>query len=208
MEDTTKTTIETYDKTVDKFKELTCKHQSLKDLSFFSSFLPEKAKVLDAGCGFGRDTKFFIDKRYETYGVDLSENMIKKAREYAPGAEYSVQDLRKLDFSDSFFDGIWCAATLHHLRREDLPSTIKRFNDLLKKGGLIFIDVKEGSGEEFIADLRYDSLKKYITYFSHAEIESILKETNFEMIKSELRGSRSDQHKANLKWVTIFAKKL
>lgn len=78
----------------------------------FLSFLPAKAKILDFGCGSGRDTKYFIDNGYEVDAMDGSKELCKAATKYTG---IQVHHMLFEDFNASnTYDGIWaCASILH-----------------------------------------------------------------------------------------------
>lgn len=142
MDDHTKITISTYDRTVDYYVNRTLKLQPKSEIDKFMKMLPKGGRVLDAGCGPGRDSKTFSEHGFETIGIDLSSGMINKARKIAPKAEFKKMDLRKIDFPEDYFDGIWACASLLHLKRMDLPTALDHFKRILKRGGVVYILVK------------------------------------------------------------------
>ncbi len=105
----------------------------------FESFLKRGAKILDAGCGPGRDTKYFTDHRYDTIGIDFSSSMLAEAKKRFPDCKFSLMDMRKLTFEPESFNGIWCCASLLHFRREELPAVFKNINKVLKEDGVLFV---------------------------------------------------------------------
>lgn len=62
--------------------------------------IPKDAKVLDAGCAYGRSSVFFNDYT----GVDFSPDFIAKAKEQYPDKEFIVANLKELPFEDNTFD--------------------------------------------------------------------------------------------------------
>ena len=81
-----------------------------------------QGKLLNLGCGHGADFLPFANK-FELYGVDFSDEMIKLARKYAGKFNYdvnlSVADVRYLPYQDETFDYVISVATYHHLKRDD-----------------------------------------------------------------------------------------
>ena len=104
--------------------------------------LPQK-RVLDAGCGAGRDSVYFASRGYSTWGIDLSVGMLGRAKEKAKSKnlkiDFSVQDMRKLNFPDNYFDGLWNMASLVHLSPIDKKKTIEEFYRVLKPSGILHI---------------------------------------------------------------------
>jgi ubiquinone/menaquinone biosynthesis C-methylase UbiE len=99
-------------------------------------------KVLDLGCGNGRFLKYFGEKMADYYGVDVSENLIKIAKEIYPGAKFSVADALNLPFSDDYFDKVASIAVLHHMPSEELRiKFLKEARRVLRPGGMMFLTV-------------------------------------------------------------------
>ena len=73
-------------------------------------------KILDAGCGGGRNMHWFVQNNFEIYGIDSSEAAIVNLRnEYPtlPAENLQVSPLEKLPFPDNFFDHVISSAVLH-----------------------------------------------------------------------------------------------
>jgi ADP-ribose pyrophosphatase YjhB (NUDIX family) len=137
-------------------------------------------RVLDAGCGPGRDSKWFHARGFQTVGVDLAAGMLAEARRRAPGVDFRQADLRSLDFPDGYFDGIWCSASLLHLPRSDVLPVLRSFNRLLGHGYLR-VSVKEGVGEEVVDSDYGPNSPRFFTYFSRFELELYLERAGFEV---------------------------
>ena len=71
--------------------------------------------VLDVGCGTGTTDRFFWPRVGSLHGVDVSEEMLTKARINVPGAEYRWYDGEKLPFPDGSFDVVMTICVLHHV---------------------------------------------------------------------------------------------
>jgi ubiquinone/menaquinone biosynthesis C-methylase UbiE len=176
-----KKTVQFYDRNTDQYIKNTRKLQDKEWIIKFASLLPKKAKMLDIGCAFGRDCQFFVRKGFNTYGIDLSKQLIKKAKQLVKGANFLVMDMLTLRFSNSYFDGIWCSATLIHLKKVDVPRALQEMNRVLKKNGILYINLKLGAGEKFIKDKRYGGQEKFYSYFSQAEIKKYLTKGGFQI---------------------------
>lgn len=70
------------------------------------SMIPNGAKVLDAGCGYGRASRWFKKKDYT--GVDFSPDLIDRARLKYPDRKFVRADLNNLPFNDREFDYAFC----------------------------------------------------------------------------------------------------
>lgn len=177
----------------------------LKFSKAFMKLLPEKAKILDLGCGPGRDAKYFSKKGYEVVGVDFSEKMLQIAREIAPKAKFLKQDLRRVKLPINSFDGIWCFFVLLHLKRKEVFQLLKRIQLILKRNGILFIATKYGRGEIIEKEHLDESLKMFETYFQRDEIEQLIRDAGFELLMTDLGYSRYGSDEKN---IVVFAKKI
>ncbi|MFA6099043.1 MAG: class I SAM-dependent methyltransferase [Patescibacteria group bacterium] len=195
MKDYIKKTVNFYNQNVDGYMQKTVNLQDKPWLNKFASYLPKKAKVLDIGCGYGRDTNFFVAKNFDAYGIDLSPKMIAKAKKFSPLGKFSVMDMLKLKFDHDFFDGIWCSATLPHLNKKDAVRAIKEIKRVLKKNGAFYLNLKEGKGEKLIADSRYKNAKKFYSYYTQQEIKKILGRLKFKVIDFKLKRNPKEKYR-------------
>ena len=92
-------------------------------------------KILDLGCGNGRNLIPFTKNKFDSYGLDFSKNMIKNAnkkfKENNLKATFKQGILTKISFKDNKFDYIICLASFHHLNKKSwkyerlTPKTLK-----------------------------------------------------------------------------------
>lgn len=103
--------------------------------------MPEKEalNVLDAGCGEGHLLQLLEEKNKNNnyYGIDLTSEALKRARERCPRAKFIQGDLSKIDMPDNFFDFIVCTETLEHV--DTYQEAINEFKRILKPGGYIVL---------------------------------------------------------------------
>jgi len=190
-----KNTISFYDQNIDEYVKKTADLQDKDWLNKFTSYLPANGNVLDIGCGFGRDTNFFACNAYNYFGIDLSEKMIFKAKKLIPSAKFYVMNMLDLDFKSDYFDGIWCSATLLHLDKDDALRSLIEMKKVLKPGGIIYLNLKEGSGEKVITDNRYKNAKKFYSYYSKTEIKNILANYGFDILDFKLEKTPKQDYK-------------
>ena len=112
-----KKTIEAYNKFAELFYARTFNKISQYHLTEFLSKLKGK-KILDAGAGTGRDMIYFKEEGYNVTGIDLADEMIKVAKKKAK-VTIKKMDMKKLEFKDESFNGVWCCATLLHVPKEN-----------------------------------------------------------------------------------------
>lgn len=109
--------------------------------------LPDNAKLLDAGCGEGRNLTYCLKNGMNVFGIDQNQEAIDFlkliARQYKLedlDARFQVMKLDKILFPNSTFDVIICSAVLHFAKSEThFIEMLKEFARLLKPSGKIFI---------------------------------------------------------------------
>lgn len=102
----------------------------------FVAHLPPGARVLDLGCGTGRPTAAqLVRAGCAVTGVDISEEMLRLARENVPGATFLHSDILSVDLPEGSFDGVTCFFVLLMMRRADIDKMLRRIHDLLVPGG-------------------------------------------------------------------------
>lgn len=118
----------------------------------FCKYICPGGKILDFGCGSGRDVKAFLDMGYDSVGVDGSSEMCALASSFA-GTIIKHMDFADLD-SHNEYDGIWACASLLHVESLKLPSIIVKMRDALKVSGVMYMSFKYGDYEG-LRDGRY-----------------------------------------------------
>lgn len=111
----------------------------------FLNLLPQKAHILDAGCGSGRDTKYFQSQGHNVTAFDASEEMIRLS------TKETNQQILHLHFQDlnfqKEFDGVWANASLLHVPYEETKDVYSRIYDTLKSEGIFYASYKYGKGQ-------------------------------------------------------------
>lgn len=197
-------TIKVYDSLGKKYLEDSMKVVPIERENFLKS-IPEKSRILDVGCGGGRDSKVFYQNGHHVVGIDLSKVMLRQARKRVPQARFVCMDVTKVDFPASSFDGIWAEAVLLHLKRTDVPKVLKRFYKILKPGGLIHIYVKRGKGESYVKEELSGWKERFYTYFNKKEIVQTIKDAGFKIVHTAIN---ADSHgRKDVKWICVWGRK-
>lgn len=167
-------TIEYYDKAAKQYAYKTLLLDLSKCYKRFTALLPRGARILDAGCGAGRDTRYFIEHGCLVIAFDASREMVRKCREY-PHAYCVKLSFAEIDFKEEF-DGIWACASLLHLPRATASDAMMRLTTALKPRGYMFVSVKMGKGSSTV-DGRYfeyyDQASFKDTFETDARLEHI-----------------------------------
>lgn len=119
----------------------------------FLQLLPERARVLDAGCGSGRDTLAFQRAGHHVAAFDASPELAQLASKHT-GVAVCVADFLNLNEATSLevptgvrFDGIWACASLLHVAEADQAQAWARLWAWLAPGGVVYASYKLGEGE-------------------------------------------------------------
>ena len=127
---------------------------------------PGPFRILDFGCGPGRDLKAFRDLGHDAVGLDGAARFVELARRYS-GCEVWLQDFLQLQLPPEYFDGIFANASLFHVPSQELPRVLKELWATLKAGGVLFSSNPRGDNEEGWSGERYGV---YYNYKSWREI--------------------------------------
>ena len=111
-------------------------------------------RILDFGCGPGRDLKIFRHLGHEAIGLEGAERFVELARSYT-GCEIWHQDFLKLALPREFFDGIFANASLFHVPSQELPRVLRELWAALKVEGVLFSSNPRGENEEGWNGQRY-----------------------------------------------------
>ncbi len=140
------------------------------EFKHFIELLPGK-KILDLGCGSGDHSLFFKEQGLEVSAVDISEGMVVLARE--KGVDAEVMDIEDLSFFPETFDGIWSVTSLLHIPKAILPKVIKDLHRILKPGGILYVCVKEGEGEQMVFDNADGTTERFFSFWQLEELRAL-----------------------------------
>ena len=106
----------------------------------FLECVPPRSTLLSAACGAGRYDGILLEAGHSVVGIDQSEGMLARAREHFPEVQYKKMGLQEMNFREAF-EGITCIDTMEHVCPEDWPGILKRFQEALKPGGVLYFTV-------------------------------------------------------------------
>lgn len=140
-------TIRYYDEHAEEFAANTL-HADMEEIrSRFLAFLPAGARILDFGCGTGRDAKAFRDLGFEVSAIDGSAELCRLARS-CTGLPVRCLDFRAYSpEKGEVYEGIWACASLLHLGKQELAPVMRELGRALPRGGILYVSFKYGEYE-------------------------------------------------------------
>lgn len=151
-------------------------------------------RVLDFGCGSGRDTKYFIEAGYEVVATDGSEELCKSASEYT-GIAVKQMLFQELDETASY-DGIWACSSILHLPKKELEVVFVKMIRALCNDGIIYTSFKYGTFEgerngRFFTDFTIETFEDFVINIKNISIEDY-------WITGDVRPGREEERWLNL----------
>lgn len=120
-------------------------NHDFKNPDIFLDYLSKNSKILELGCGSGRDILYFKSKGYNVKGIDGSKKMCELTSKLL-GEKIEEKTFLDIDYK-SEFDGVYACASLLHLNNEDLIICLNKICDALKPNGIFYTDFKHGEEE-------------------------------------------------------------
>ena len=179
------------------------------DIYLFDQLLrgrvPPGARVLDAGCGFGRNLVYLLQEGYEVFGVDSDPQAVEGVRRLAarglapvlPAKNFRVEPIEEMSFQDAFADVVLSSAVLHFARDDaHFQAMLRATWRVLKPGGLLFCRLASSIGMErevkLIAGRRYwlpDGSERYL-------VDQAAAHPPRTRVRSSTGGSAQDHHRS------------
>jgi SAM-dependent methyltransferase len=161
-----------------------------EDINKGFSFIKENnPKVLEIGCGNGRDAKEILKHTSDYIGVDISKEMTRLAREYTPEGRFEVGDIENYNFPVGL-DLIFSFASLLHSNKENVKEILRKTHDSLNVGGVFYISLKH---DEYHEESKADEFGMRTFYFYTPELIKELAGNQYHTIFEdvhELRGQK------------------
>lgn len=192
-------TLSYYNENASSFIEGTQNASMFETLEEFIQYIPSKGRVLDLGCGSGRDTKYLSEHGFFVDAMDGSDELCQAATCFT-----GIQ-VKQMDFLDlneiQTYDGIWACASILHLPYRNLPLMFGKICQALRKNGILYVSFKYGSFE----GMRND---RYFTDMTEEKLAYVLEKiSDFiiirQWISSDIREGREDE-----KWLNLILRKV
>ncbi len=180
---------------------------SLEGVEHFASLMPKGGRVLDAGCGAGEKSIYLAKQGLKVTAIDFSEEMIRLAKERAPGIDFSVKDITEPLHIEGVYDGVFAQAVLLHIPKAEVRGVIKNITASLKQKGYFYLAVKamreDGIEEEIRKEDEYGyEYERFFSYYTIEEMREHLVVLGFKIVYENIKL----WGKTN--WIQIIAEKL
>lgn len=161
----TRETIAHYDRNAQRFWEGTRDHDVTQNRTALLEAIegPEPYRIMDLGCGPGRDLRYFAELGHEAIGIDGSTALAELARSHS-GCEVLVQDFLELNLPETWFNGIFANASLFHVERDAVPQMLSRLHGALTPRGVLFTSNPRGNDVQGMKGGRFSCLHSEQTW--------------------------------------------
>lgn len=171
-------------------------------ISFLAVAFPHEErsqiKILDLGCGAGRDSKYFLEHGFSVSASDGSEEMCKIASRFTG---LSVRHQFFEDLSEiSSYEGIWACSSILHLPKPELIEVISKIHTALLPNGIFYASFKYGT---------FEGIKngRYFTNLTEKSLHEILSQTKpFKNLKLWVTSDKRPERE-NEKWLNVILQK-
>jgi len=138
-----------YDRVADEyvrriFDELQHKPLDRQLLDRFAASVRDVGPACDMGCGPGHVAHYLHERSVPVCGVDLSAEMVERARHLTPGVEFRQGDMMALDIPDETWAGIVAFYSIIHIPRADIVKALLELRQVLRPDGLLLLTFHVG----------------------------------------------------------------
>jgi SAM-dependent methyltransferase len=141
---------------------------------------PKNPRIVEIGCGDGRDASYITQKAGFYKGFDISEKLINIAKKDLPNTQFEVADAIDFNYPPDL-DVVFAFASLLHLNPKEVKDTLSKVSSALKPGGIFYISSKYS--DEYKEEVKNDKFGSRLFYFYNAKIITELAGDDFEAVK-------------------------
>ncbi len=183
--------------------EIAEKYNSVSDginKCFQPAFIP-KSKVLDIGCGSGRDLRIMQKMNFDVFGVDPCKEFVNKIKQDFQDKVF-IDSLPKLaNIADNEFDGILCSAVLMHLPKEQLFDASFAIRRVLRENGRLLISIPL-EDDTINKKTNRDENNRLFNGITNEELQIIFEKIGFKLL--EKWQNDDSLNRTHRKWSTML----
>lgn len=191
-------TIEYYDKNAADYSASTFGVKFNENQDKFLKYLDSGSRILDFGCGSGRDTGYFLKKGFKVSAIDGSKSlcMIASANTGIEVRHMLFEDLDEVEE----YEGVWACASILHLASPELKTVLKRIHRSLTKDGILYASFKYG-------DFEGVRNGRYYTDMNETRIKKMLDEIDVFIIRNQWVTNDLREEHHDEKWLNVICEK-
>lgn len=163
--------------------------------------LPDDARLLDLGCGGGKDAGDLDARGYRVVGLDRTSALLLAGRRRYPFLPLIRADLRHLPCRAESFDGLWAAASLMHLPKTETRRILADLCKLVRPGGLFAATVTHGMASRLVTDGWVPG--RYFARWKKDELARAVRRAGWTIL--ELKVATNRERKG--RWLNLLAQK-
>lgn len=166
-------TLRVYDDRADAYAAMVEAQGPGQALRAFLDLLPDRARILDLGCGPGAASAAMAAAGHHPDPVDASARMVALAR--ARGLPARCARFDELTAEDCYH-GVWANFSLLHAPRDALPGHLRAIRRALHPGGVLHLGMKLGEGEG------RDRLGRFYVWYGADDLHHLLAKAGFTVL--------------------------
>jgi len=175
-----------YDRVADEYvrriaDELEHKPLDRQLLDRFAATVRDVGLACDMGCGPGHVARYLQAHNVQVCGVDLSAELVERARRLNPGIEFQQGDMMALDIPDEAWVGIVAFYSLIHIPRADMVQALRELRRVLRPGGVLLLSFHIGDETLHLDDWWGEKVCLDFFFFRSTEMASYLTAADFEV---------------------------
>lgn len=164
--------------------------------------------ICDMGCGPGQVARYLYARGAKTCGVDLSPEMVRRARELNPEIDFRQGDMFALtEVADDSFGGIAAFYAIVNLPRESVVDALRELGRVLRPGGVLLLAFHVGEGIKHVEEFLGEPVAMDFFFFETEEVKGYLRAAGFDLEEAIERDPYPEAVEYPSRRAYVFARK-
>jgi ubiquinone/menaquinone biosynthesis C-methylase UbiE len=152
-------------------------------LSRFASKVGGLGAIYDLGCGPGQTTAFLHACGVSVRGLDLSEELVREARQRHPGIKFEQGDMLALPCADASLAGVVAFYAIVHFSPAELRRALAEMYRVLQPGGLLLLAFHIGEGSKHVDEFLGHAVSLDFNFFNPQDVSDALIQAGFAAVE-------------------------
>ena len=161
------------------YDELQYKPLDRQLLDRLAAGVPQGGTICDMGCGPGQIARYLHEHGAQVIGVDLSSQMIARARQLNPGLEFRQGNMLALEVEDGAWAGIAAFYSIIHIPRDEVVTALHELKRVLQPGGLLLVAFHLGTEVVHLDEWWEQPVSADFVHFLAPEMQAYLQSAGF-----------------------------